>query len=388
MSADTRIYRNRHALAAVLSLAASGLAGWLGYLSAFELEIPGCGGSSGCASVMFTRWAQWFGLPIGVLAAGLYLLAAVVCLVPSGAEGGGRHRALLFASHVLAVAIGLAIAWFVGLQVLDLGSLCVYCLIDHVLGGLVACLLWRRRTTEALPTDLRPWGHWMLPTLTGVGALGGLVVGQLLGSPRDTHVVSHYTYAGGQIRITSGQAPVLGRPDASHVVLELFDYTCATCRQLAPQLKSASERYGEQLAVLLVPCPIERNCNPHLALTAVNHPEACAYARCAMAVWVAAPEEFGGFHEWLMLTDPIPPLAEARQRAQQLVGADAFQQAAGDRRVDALISRGVDLYRGIRQGVMPKLLLGDKMIQGAPQSEQQLFEVLEKGLLLKPVEPE
>jgi protein-disulfide isomerase len=319
---------------------------------------------------MFTRWAKWFDMPIGFLAAGVYFLVVVLSLSPSGQKGGQRHRALMLVHESLPWALVLAIAWFVCLQVFVIGTLCSYCMIVHGVGLLVAVLLWRRSRKEASQQNDVDGRNWVPRPLLSFGIFLTLLVGQIFSTPSDTHAITRYSYGEGKIRITSADAP--------HVALELFDYTCKTCRQLAPQLYRAIDRYQGQFSILAVPCPIERQCNPHLRPTAVEHADACDYARCAMALWVAAPDQFPEFHKWLLLTEPIPPLDLARERAIELAGAEAFQQALQHRRIDASIERGVELYRNLRRGAMPKLLVGDRMIQGAPNSAEKLYEGLEK----------
>ena len=47
--------------------------------------------------------------------------------------------------------------------------------------------------------------------------------------------------------------PILGSPDAQVVLLELFDYTCGSCQEMGQRVASARKRYGNNLAVVILP---------------------------------------------------------------------------------------------------------------------------------------
>ncbi|MGI9457116.1 MAG: vitamin K epoxide reductase family protein [Aeoliella sp.] len=369
----------------VAAILATGLSLWLAVQTQAGNNIPGCGSGSGCASVLYTRWGQWFGVPVSVVATAAYSLVLVLTLiVPGGRPGDWRHRLWLTAQVVLATTILAAIMWFVALQVLHLRAICKYCMVNHAVGALAAILLLRQWRSERRNLSTGYEAGLLPPLLVTSALMGVLLAGQLLGPLPDTHALSQYHFGGGRIRVAKDEAPVWGNPDAKYVFLELFDYSCTTCREMAHLLIDARERYGGQLAVVLVPCPIERKCNPHLLPGAVEHENACDYACCGMAVWLAAPEQFGDFHEWLILTEPMPTLSAARARAENLVGSSDYGTALKDARIDRLLARGVDLYRLQEQGPMPKLIVGNRFINGAPRSSEALFEALES---ISPIRP-
>ena len=46
-------------------------------------SIVGCGGESGCANVLGSRWSQYFGVPVSALSATIYLALLVATRKPS-----------------------------------------------------------------------------------------------------------------------------------------------------------------------------------------------------------------------------------------------------------------------------------------------------------------
>jgi len=179
--------------------------------------------------------------------------------------------------------------------------------------------------------------------------------------------------------------PLVGDPEAEHVIVKLFDYTCKHCRKLHRQLEEARQRYGGQLAILVLPVPMNHGCNEYIDPN-YKHPDhklACEYAKLAMAVWRLAPEKFPAFHKWLMGTDPIPPLSEARSRAEEYANADALDGEEGGDAVGKLLKQTTLLFKRCGAGAIPKLILGDKAVGGEFRNSEELFRVLERHTGLK-----
>jgi uncharacterized membrane protein/protein-disulfide isomerase len=344
-------------------------------------EVPGCGSAAGCGAVLFSRWSQAFGIPVAAWAAALYAGTAVLCLLRPPAAGPRQVRARRWALRTIAWTLVAAAGWFAILQATAVRQACVYCLLLH---GWGLGLAWQLRRAAAIEEDSAAGPAPPVAWPWGVGCVAVLAAGQLVGEPPRTDRVTTYAYAGGRIALTSEEVPVLGDPQAKHVVLELFDYTCASCRSFAAQLAAAQQRYGDQLAILALPCPLEAACNPFLEPTADSRPEACAYARTAAAVWLGAPARFAEFHAWLLDGAAPPPLAAAEQRAQELLVGQSLEALRTDPRAERLLQRGIELYRGLGRGAMPKLLFGNRMQQGKPRTAADLFANLERHAGLQP----
>ena len=90
------------ALWALRLAAAAGLALslWLFWPVASGSAMPGCGTDPGftCGSVLVSRWARWFGIPVSILAALLYA-TALVALVYVAPGRSSRHQASSSCHH-------------------------------------------------------------------------------------------------------------------------------------------------------------------------------------------------------------------------------------------------------------------------------------------------
>jgi len=180
------------------------------------------------------------------------------------------------------------------------------------------------------------------------------------------------------------QIPLLGSPQAKHIVVEMMDYTCTHCRHFHPNIHAALRRYGDQVAFVVSHVPLSRKCNPHVQRDQAVHKYACDYARLSIGVWKLAPHKFVQFHNWLLESEKPPSVFEARQQAMRLAGeavlldenlkADSFRSFAGNS----------DEVQRMNSG-LPVLLTEFGVIRGVPNSEQEWFQFLEKLLDIKPL---
>jgi len=194
-----------------------------------------------------------------------------------------------------------------------------------------------------------------------------------------------HRYLRGKVTLNAKEFPVVGSPDAPHVIVKLFDYTCPHCRRLHGYLKQARERYGDQLAIMMLPVPINPGCNRHVRESRPRHAYACVFAQMALAVWRENPQQFPKFHDWLFEPETPPEPAAARAYAEQLVGPDALVGLNRDFKIARHIRRCIYVYTDCDMGKIPKLLIGETLITplGDPTAEQ-MFEQLEKLLGIKP----
>ncbi|MEZ5302281.1 MAG: vitamin K epoxide reductase family protein [Verrucomicrobiales bacterium] len=191
----------------------------------------------------------------------------------------------------------------------------------------------------------------------------------------------------GSLALPVHDLPIIGRPDAEHIMVELFDYTCDHCREFYPALLMAKLRYGDQIAIVLLPTPLNSKCNQYLPEGQFDRPDACEYARYALAVFRADRDKFPLFHDWLIKVEPLP--SEARDYAAELVGKPAFDRALADGWVGETLKRGTALYGDLAKTnrKLPKLVLGgSKVMQGLPQDVRTLFAVIESSVPVTPVQ--
>ena len=160
---------------AIASVIAVGISGYLAYVSLTSSKIAGCGNGQlfNCNHVTTSRWSLWLGIPVSLLAVGLYIGMLGSLFVGASKRFSDSIRRLGWTSvSVLAIAAGLSAVWFIYLQVFVLNHLCQYCLAAHACGLLAASvMLW-----------LRPIGVVGLKAISSFSAVGfaSLVGGQLL----------------------------------------------------------------------------------------------------------------------------------------------------------------------------------------------------------------
>ncbi len=222
------------------------------------------------------------------------------------------------------------------------------------------------------------------PSSTAV-AKGAEPIPSLL-DPLSIHSSRHrpVTILGGKSTIDVYELPILGLPDADAIVIELFDYTCEHCRRLHRFIQQARQRYGAQLAIVLLPNPMNKSCNRHVLSDQPAHKEACHYARLALAVWNAKPEVFETYHDWLMEPKVVPSVASVRGKAAELIGEAALEQALADEAISRRIEADGLIYDLAGHGTIPKLMTETFVASGQSQTAEQLFELLEKQIGLQP----
>ena len=374
-------------------------------------RLPGCGEGSGCDAVSSSRWSRMGRVPVALLGTVAYagMIASALLLA---FERAPAWPALLG----LSVLAGGAAVWFIFIQVLVLRRFCLYCMIAQSAAIGAAAIVW-------LPGP--PWNEQTQhAAIIGAAALGALVLAQIVirpklykfAEPKDVlpepvqipppvpiaptpppatapppspppQNTRRVSLLGGRLSFDAWVFPLLGDPNAKHLIADLMDYTCEHCRAAHPMLDAAFKAFNGELAILLAYAPLERSCNPHVQIVNPRYARACDYARLALAVWETAPAQFAGFHRWLLEgTDP-PPLETAKQRAVQLSSEQAIEQAIAGPRVQQMLADGVSVYRVTGARMLPKLLLPTGLLTGEVSSEERLITLLRQQLSGTPVAP-
>jgi hypothetical protein len=385
-----------------------------------------------------SRWAYWLDIPVSVPALLVYLglLGSTVLLnkSPSADEQRGSWAAII----TLSIIIAGAALWFAGLQVFVIKAFCKFCMTTHAC-GLAAAMISLKHIPLAKDPDTPMWtagsGKLGVPRsavllLIAVG-LGGVTVlagGQLLvqkernvvkvmgsgaqarkksssGSTGTNYPAAQlYGLPGPNPRLLSPRVlslysnqfvlkldtvPMIGSPDASNVIVCLFDYTCPHCRALHPILLDTQRLFGSQLGVVCLPMPISTNCNRLLPGTIHSVPNACEYAQLGLAVWRAGPEYYRGFDDWMFAPERPPPLDQARQYAAGLVGKDKLEAALMDQWVQKQIATDCELHNTnwtiAETPVMPQLMIGPMISSGPLNSGEHLEILLNRYLGITPV---
>lgn len=381
---------------ALVALALSGYLVWHSWHG--QTALAGCGEGADCDEVLQSRWGSWFGLPVSAGGVVIYggILAVSMWIRKSASS---RLWLLLLFLAVLASASAL---WFVGLQVFLIHSYCKYCLAIHACGIVLTILILRCFPWQSEEAGKSKRKEERIPVSQGLrialSALIGVVVlaaGQLYTgnpsqeippatpspatSPSTQQSVTQSTVstpagrdvllAKGKLRLTIGEFPIYGSPDADMVVAEFFDYTCPVCRQLHPGLMSEFQPFANRVALVLIPEPLDAECNPSVNETAYTHRDACTFARIGLALWRISPRSYATY-EAFVFRDKYPPTAEAAlELAYQLAGKEAVDRALSDPQVGQLLRTGLEMFffsSAIERKSLPTLATREEVFTGFP----------------------
>jgi uncharacterized membrane protein len=430
---------------ALLAVAIVG-AGYLAWVAISHGPVAGCGPESGCNKVLQSRWAYWLDIPVSVPALLVYaaLLGATVLLPKS--RGPDDERGAWAAIIALAVIVAGAALWFVGLQVFVIKAYCKFCMAAHTC-GLAAALLCLRNIPWARDPATPMWaagsgksgiprtgfavvatlglvgvavlagGQWLVPKKLNVvrelgphtataakgaspaaGATGTNYLARAAAfAAQYAHRSSPYPHliAPRQLSLYSNAfllkldaVPMMGSPDASNVVVLLFDYNCLHCRSLHPIVAETQRQFSNELGVVCLPMPISTNCNPLLPARVHSSSNSCEYARISLAVWRAKPAAFRQFDDWMFAGAVPPPVEEVKAYAAQLVGKDKLQVSFGERWLEEQLFTGCRLHStnwiiGGDPG-LPQLIIGDTISSGPLNSVEHLVVLLNRYLGMVP----
>ena len=362
----------------ILSLALAGFA--LNLLLLYQrladgAAIAGCGGGD-CTELLASRWSQVFGVP--VTAGGLLAYAALML--------AGTPRFERAQVPIAGILLGAAV-WFIFVQAVILRRFCPWCIAAHGVAVLVfiACIaVWRdRRLVQSAIA-------WAVVALLGIG------LSQVYGPVPDGHQLDETSSAaaaavhergdGRKISFDSGRKrfdvtvlPRLGPADATHVLVEYFDYPCAACGKMSDYTAALLAKHPADVALIVLPVPLESSCNPRVPRGS-GHPGSCELARLALAVWRSDPGAFAAFHQSLFAgVDP----ASARLHAGEIIGPERLTEALRDPWIEELIQANIRDWRALSATTnkLPKLLIRDRRIlHGLPGDEAGFIRVIEQEL--------
>jgi hypothetical protein len=299
--------------------------------------------------------------------------------------------------------------WFIGLQLFVLKAVCPWCLVDHALGlaigGLVFWSALDSRTRQRAPDRAahpvrEPAMRSTLFASGGVLLVAGLATAQLLGEYRPTQPTRlpagvnadsgpgadrMVAVLDGTLQVAVHDVPALGSPDAPKLLIMLFDYCCPHCRATHGYLVDRLPRYSGQIGVVLLPTPLNSQCNPYWERTEPRFRHACELASLALAVWKVDRNAFPVFDAWLFEPETPRSAQEARLYAEQLVPAEALEAALGDPWIGKRIEQAAKAYRDSQAERIPLIMSpGMATVVGRPENADELFKLLESELGLKP----
>lgn len=197
-------------------------------------------------------------------------------------------------------------------------------------------------------------------------------------------------FLGGKLSLDVHKHPLLGSPDAPHIVVELISYDCEHCRKMYPLIEEARERYGDQVAILVLPVPLETDCNKLVTNPTASHRGACWTARAACGIAKLDPPAFAKFHEFLIAGKEKPPMDKIIPKSYGMVDGDAIRDLARSAELKKQVEGYIDLYSqlqaksGSRTFGLPVQILGDHVMTGSVEKTEDLFKAWEQNLGVKP----
>ncbi|WP_339908986.1 vitamin K epoxide reductase family protein [Symmachiella dynata] len=377
------------------------ISAYLTFVSISQHGLPlGCGSDSGCSEVLRSRWSFLFGLPMGAYALAVYLAVMGATIFVSPDRSAGVQSIGLTLLLAFTASIFLSVMWFVSLQLFVVKAICQWCMADHLAGLATAVAIlcfWGKTSlaTSASPEKRLKWGR---PVLMGaVMALmlfsaqlffseSGVKFGRLPGD-RNTDTGPgpgrELAVLNGELPVAVDDVPILGSADADVPIVLLYDYCCPHCRATHGHLIERMTSYSRPYCIVLLPMPLDADCNESVEETETRFEESCELARIALAVWRADRSKFPQFDAWLYEPEMPRTAAEAQKHAADLIGANKLQSALNDPWIDERISQDVRAYNASGVEQIP-LVLSPKMdaIVGRAENADDLFKVLESELNL------
>ncbi|HEY4235633.1 MAG TPA: vitamin K epoxide reductase family protein [Lacipirellulaceae bacterium] len=201
------------------------------------------------------------------------------------------------------------------------------------------------------------------------------------------------TFLKGSLTVDMYQQAVIGSPTAPHVVIEIVDYACPHCRIMNKTISQAIDRYGDQLAIVIMPMPLELECNKQMPSTDPTHFGACKLARLALAIAEVDPAAFVDFHEWLMADkDKVPEIGRALTKAYRLADEKKIRERFNSDEINQRIQDNITLYTNLSAQPrkdsapfgLPVQILGDQVIAGDTVAGDELLTKWEEILGMKP----
>lgn len=181
---------------------------------------------------------------------------------------------------------------------------------------------------------------------------------------------------GGAIKLDVTQWPLNGSVDAKHIYVEMLDYNCPNCRKTHQAINGAKTLLGDDVAVLILPIPLNTSCNTAVTKTDPKFIESCDIAKLAIAVWRVAPNAFGQFHDAMFAGAEPYTLSQANALAQTMVDPGKLQTELASGIPEKYIASMVQLYQRTGKGGVPKLLFPGTTIVGEFSSSQSLADVI------------
>ena len=187
------------------------------------------------------------------------------------------------------------------------------------------------------------------------------------------------SFLGGRQKLNAHDWPLVGDPNAKHIFIEMFDYTCSHCRSTTKALFEAKKKLGDDVAVIVLPVPLNRACNSHVTQDHADHVESCQLSKLAVAVWRCDRNKFSEFHMWMFEGEKSPIYQDALAKANELVGSEVLKKELSKSISDRYLKLHVQLYQKVGAGAVPKLLFPATSVVGEFTGVDALVSVIQEN---------
>ena len=267
-------------------------------------SLGGCTGEWNCEEIFESRWGSILGISAAVLAVGAYITIFVLSMAPI--RKLGRYSDIVLGAVGITLLVGSL--WFVGLQ-LKLGVKCVFCLLAQFVGVSVGGII-LRGLCEAIHFRVKvgALATFALAAVMTLALIGGnfassgydLSKGEkrIAADGGQVYEDGFYKFPNLGVSIERGKFPTIGNVKAEKAVVVLLDYATPSSQRIQPQLTELVEKLGGQLAIIIIPVPLDYDCNEFW--DTADSARACEMAAYAYTAWQANPQIYEAFHNFLM----------------------------------------------------------------------------------------
>jgi uncharacterized membrane protein len=199
-------------------------------------------------------------------------------------------------------------------------------------------------------------------------------------------------FLGGTLSLDVYKHPLIGSPEAPHIAIEMVSYDCPHCRKMAAMMSEVLERYGDQVALLIMPVPLDKDCNKLVTDPTMLHPGACGTARRVCGVAKFSPSDFAKFHEFLMTGKEVPPMEKVIPKGNSLANRDKLRDFVNSPEAKKQVDGYVELFGKLQAQSkgngksfgLPVQILGDKVVSGEIEKIDDVFKAWEENLGVTP----
>ncbi len=199
-------------------------------------------------------------------------------------------------------------------------------------------------------------------------------------------------FLNGKLTLDVYQHPLIGSHEAPHIAIEMVSYDCPHCRKMHEIVEQALARYGNQVAVLIMPVPLDKDCNKLITDPTLKHPGACGTAKLVIALAKLQPSRFSEFHNFLMSGGDKPPgIEKVIPKAYGMASSDRLRELMYSPEVAKQLDSYVELFGQLQRSSknsstfgLPVQILGDHVTSGEVKKPEDVFKAWEENLGVKP----